>query len=163
VLQWGTVGGAVIAAYFTPTTGIGCRSLSYLLYGGMSTFIWIILMISSFLAHYSAGHSHQDNVFLPARVARTLSDWLRRIGKLLAFVNSIWVIALCALQYSNFYDTCYCDSSVIGRGDTAYTVIIESAAQIAQTEAAWLGTVVFAITTASLFLGLMSLLSDTLP
>ncbi|KAG2142507.1 hypothetical protein BD769DRAFT_1598929 [Suillus cothurnatus] len=58
-LQWGTVGGAIIIEWFTPTTGMGCRSLSYFIYGAVSTIIWMMFLISSILAHYSAADFDQ--------------------------------------------------------------------------------------------------------
>ncbi|GLB39631.1 hypothetical protein LshimejAT787_0701410 [Lyophyllum shimeji] len=36
-LQWGTTGAAMIIVWFTPTTGLGCRSGAYILYGAAST------------------------------------------------------------------------------------------------------------------------------
>ncbi|KAG2123569.1 hypothetical protein DEU56DRAFT_924051, partial [Suillus clintonianus] len=157
-LQWGTVGGAVILAYFTPTTGIGCRSLSYLVYAGLSTLVWMLLLMSSILAHYSAAYSRRAS--LSARAALALSHCLRRMGRLLAIANSIWVVTACIFQYSSFYDTCFCKSSVIGRGKAAYTVIIESTAQAAQVKAAWIGSIVLASGSALIFIGLVNLLLD---
>ncbi|KAG2742596.1 hypothetical protein P692DRAFT_20956203 [Suillus brevipes Sb2] len=158
VLQWGTVGAAFIMAWFTPTT-IGCRALSYLLYGVISTLIWMMLLMSSILAHYSAGYSHRK--LLSARAALVLSHWLRRTAKVLAIANSIWVVLTCTFVYSSFYNTCWCNSSVVSRGEAAYNVIIATAGQAAQLRAAWIGSLVMACTSSLFFLGLMNLLLDT--
>ncbi|OAX34655.1 hypothetical protein K503DRAFT_698326 [Rhizopogon vinicolor AM-OR11-026] len=115
--------------------------------------------MSSILAHYSALLRKSPS----ARVALTFSHLLRRTGKLLAIINSIWLVTLCIFQYSSFYDTCFCKSSVIGRGKAAYSVIIESTAQATQVKAAWAGTLVLASTSALIFLGIVNLLLDTLP
>jgi hypothetical protein len=160
-LQWGTVGGAFIVEWFTPTIGIGCRSLSYLLYGVVSTCVWMMLLTSSILAHYSAAYYYRAS--LSARVALAFSHLLRRMGKLLAITNFIWVISACILQYSGVYDTCFCNASVISRGEAAaYVTIVETAAQLALTKAAWIGALVLACTSASAFIALVSLLLDTL-
>ncbi|KAG1753665.1 uncharacterized protein EDB91DRAFT_1234099 [Suillus paluster] len=161
ILQWGTVGSAFIAAWFTPTTRMGCRSLSYLLYGAISTLIWMMLLTSSILAHYAAGYSHRPS--LSSRIALALSHGLRRMGKILAIANSIWVVVACIFVYSSFYDTCYCNSSVVSRGTGAYDVIIETAPQAAVLRAAWIGAVAMACISALVFLGVMNLLSDRLP
>ncbi|KAG2142515.1 hypothetical protein BD769DRAFT_1625827 [Suillus cothurnatus] len=146
-LQWGT--------------GIGCRSLSYLLYGVVSTCVWMMLLTSSILAHYSAAYYYRAS--LSARVALAFSHLLRRMGKLLAIINFIWVISACILQYSGVYDTCFCNASVISRGEAAaYVTIVETAAQLALTKAAWIGALVLACTSASAFIALVSLLLDTL-
>ncbi|KAG2157264.1 hypothetical protein DEU56DRAFT_896932 [Suillus clintonianus] len=143
-LQWGTAGGAFIVEWFTPTTGMGCRSFSYLIYGAVSTIIWMMLLISSILTHYSAAYSRQGSS-LSARIALAFSHCLRRMGKLLAIANTIWVILTCIIQYSGFYDTCFCNSSMISRGRAAaYVTIIETTAQAALAKAAWIGALVLA-------------------
>ncbi|KAG0702070.1 hypothetical protein DFH29DRAFT_1069351 [Suillus ampliporus] len=158
-LQWGTVGAAVIVPYFTPTTRIGCRSLGYLVYGGISTLILAMLLMSSILAHYSASHFKRTS--LSFRIASTSSHWLRRVGKLLAIINSILVVLASVFQYSSVYDTCFCASNVIGRGKAAYAVIIATTAQVAQLKAAWIAAFVLACTSATIFLGFVNLLLHT--
>ncbi|KAG0697780.1 hypothetical protein DFH29DRAFT_131540 [Suillus ampliporus] len=153
-LQWGTVGGAFMVEWFTPTIGIGCRSLSYLLYGVLSTLIWMMLLMSSILAHYSAAYSCRT--LLSARVALAFSHWLRRMGKLLAIVNSIWAVLGCILQYAGFYSTCFCMSSMISMGKAAaYVTIIETTAQAALAKAAWIGALVLVCASASFFVGFL--------
>ncbi|KAG2123584.1 hypothetical protein DEU56DRAFT_917382 [Suillus clintonianus] len=160
-LQWGTVGGAIVIEWFTPTIGMGCRSLGFLVYGVVSTVIWIMLLTSSILAHYSAAYSSSQA--LPARIALAFSHLLRRMGKLLAIANSIWVIMTCVFQYSYFYDTCYCDSSMISRGRAAgYVTMMETTAQVAETKSAWIGGLVLACTSAAAFVIFVSLFMDTL-
>lgn len=116
--------------------------------------------MSSILAHYSAGYSHRR--LLSAQVALVLSRWLRRTGKVLAIANSMLVVLACTFVYSSFYNTCWCNSSVVSRGGAAYNAIIETAAQAAQLRAAWIGGLVMACTSSLFFLGLMNLLLDTL-
>ncbi|KAG6377883.1 hypothetical protein JVT61DRAFT_14669 [Boletus reticuloceps] len=52
-LQWGTTFAAILAAWFTPTIGLGCRSLAYLIYGVLSTIVWFLLVLSSVLRYYA--------------------------------------------------------------------------------------------------------------
>jgi hypothetical protein len=121
----------------------------------------MMLLTSSILAHYSAAYYYRAS--LSARVALAFSHLLRRMGKLLAITNFIWVISACILQYSGVYDTCFCNASVISRGEAAaYVTIVETAAQLALTKAAWIGALVLACTSASAFIALVSLLLDTL-
>ncbi|GLB43157.1 hypothetical protein LshimejAT787_1300660 [Lyophyllum shimeji] len=51
-LQWGTVGGGIVAEWLSPTKGLGCRSGSYVLYATVGTIIWLLLVLSSFLSYY---------------------------------------------------------------------------------------------------------------
>ncbi|KAG2075355.1 hypothetical protein BDR04DRAFT_1140078 [Suillus decipiens] len=67
-LQWGTVA-AFLVGWFTPTTGLGRRTISYLLYGVISTLVWMMLLMSSILAHSSAANPHR----VSARVASGFS------------------------------------------------------------------------------------------
>ncbi|KAG1816879.1 uncharacterized protein BJ212DRAFT_181309 [Suillus subaureus] len=160
-LQWGTVGAALLVGWFTPTTEMGCRAMGYLLYGVISTLIWMMLLMSSILAHYSAAYSHRKS--LSARVALALSHFLRWMGKLWAVINFFLVVLACIFQYSNFYDRCFCNSSVFSRRGAAYTVIIETAAQAGRAKTAWIVALVLACTSASSFLGVVYLLLDTVP
>jgi len=161
VLQCGTIGAAFVVAWFDPTTGLGCQSLTYIIYGVVSTVIWMMLLVSSILAHYSAAYSRR--VSLPARVALALSHWLRWMAKLLAIVNSMWAVALCAIAYSNVFNTYFCNSSMFSRGKGAYNVLRETTAQVALVKATWIISLVMASVSVLFFLGLVNLLLDNLP
>ncbi|KAG9309679.1 hypothetical protein JVU11DRAFT_10351 [Chiua virens] len=52
-LQWATTSAAILGLWFTPTVGLGCRSLVYLLYGALSTTVWILLVFSSILGYHA--------------------------------------------------------------------------------------------------------------
>lgn len=77
-----------------------------------------MLVSSSILTHYATmqplnfKHWYQPFDDWPIRAARLASIFLRCFGKLIATLNSIWILVSCILQLSNFYDTCYCNSIV---------------------------------------------------
>ncbi|KAJ2932988.1 hypothetical protein H1R20_g4119, partial [Candolleomyces eurysporus] len=111
MLQWGTVGAAFIAVYFTPTTGLGCRSASYLLFGALSTIVWLLLLISSLLVHYTqikplnlqqyyGGRSYPLHLY----ITRHFAISLRRLAKLLAAFNALWILTTCLFQFGNFFE-----------------------------------------------------------
>ncbi|KAL1747510.1 hypothetical protein HDZ31DRAFT_80355 [Schizophyllum fasciatum] len=173
-LQWATTGSAVIIVWYTPTTGLGCRSGAYLLYGLLSTLVWLIMVLSSILAHYStipsqpyigkAGPSYEmpeaaasSSSALPSSsvqsgrpqgaypsISATLAIALRRTGKLLATANTCFVIVACVFQFSNFFNRCYCNSSVLAHGAAAYDVMELTAGDISDLKSAWTGGVVLA-------------------
>ena len=155
-LQWGTAAAAVIIVYFTPTVGLGCRSLSYLLYAGASTLVWMLLVTSSILTHYFySQHQHLSRPqtrFL--RCIRVLAILLRRVGKVLAICNVAVIIAACTLQFSNLYDECYCNSSVVGLRNHAYDVIIVAGSEL---RGPWIGGVALSCGCAVLFVGFVNL------
>ena len=162
VLQWGTTGAAIITAVFTPTTGLGCRSGSYILYGAVSTVVWFALLLSSYLAHCSKawrnGRTPRSGLD-PITVAEGLATFLRRLSIFVAGCNTVCVILACVLEFSNYYDTCYCNSSVLGRGaQRAYSLIIAKDPEYHDARTAWAGGFVFAgacVTSYLFFLSLM--------
>lgn len=50
-VQWGITTTAIIIAYLTEVTGLGCRSGSYLLYGVLATLAFFFLFLSSMFSH----------------------------------------------------------------------------------------------------------------
>ncbi|KAJ6567570.1 hypothetical protein DFH09DRAFT_441515 [Mycena vulgaris] len=153
-LTWSTTGAAVIVVWFTPTIGLGCRSGAYILYGAVSTLVWIMLVISSALAHYStlSVNVEGDVVYTRStRVAGTLSIILRRLGKVLATCNAVWIVLACILQFSSFFDRCYCNSSVLGLGTFAYDVISLVPDDITTMKNAWIGGVALAVGSSVLY------------
>ena len=147
-LQWGTTSSAALVVIFTPTTGLGCRSGSYILYGVVSTMIWLALMLSSYLAHYAKVRHDECSLshtgFNSANLARGLATFLRRLSILAAGCNTVSIILACVFQFSNFYSTCYCNSSVLGRGGQKAYNIIGAGYDFHGMEAAWIGSVVLA-------------------
>ncbi|KAK0484940.1 hypothetical protein IW261DRAFT_1459596 [Armillaria novae-zelandiae] len=54
VVQWGTTASGFIVVYFSPTKGLGCRSLCFLVYGLVSTMAWWCMVVSAWLAQRSS-------------------------------------------------------------------------------------------------------------
>ncbi|KDQ61190.1 hypothetical protein JAAARDRAFT_55885 [Jaapia argillacea MUCL 33604] len=164
LLQWGTMGAAVLGLYFTPTVGLGCRSGSYLIYGVASTFIWVILLASSALSHYTHPHSHRSqNPPFSSRtstIARLLSIILRRLGKVLATCNAVWLMVICLFQFSNFFCRCYCASFVWRLGSRAFVVIQITPTDLALMKAGWTAAVTLASSCSLLFVCFVNLFVD---
>ncbi|KAJ6460951.1 hypothetical protein C8R45DRAFT_842429, partial [Mycena sanguinolenta] len=160
-LTWGTVGAAIVGSYFVPTKGIGCRVGSYIIYGVVATLVWMMLVVSSFLAHYSmhtatvgGRHLHTN----ATRIAGIISIILRRTGKLLATLNAAWIVVACLFQFSSYFDRCLCNSSVFSLGKHAYTVIDLLRSDIAGLNAPLTGGVALASGTSILFMGFVNVL-----
>ncbi|EGN91773.1 hypothetical protein SERLA73DRAFT_164376 [Serpula lacrymans var. lacrymans S7.3] len=86
LLQWGTIAAALAGIIYTPPTGLGCRSLGYLLYGVVSTLVWLLLVVSGVFAHYA---SHRPKT-TSSRITIHISEGLCWIGKVTAILNGIW-------------------------------------------------------------------------
>ena len=103
--------------------------------------ILVAMLLSSYLAHYAKERQGDgvipDSRFNSAALAVDLATSLRRISIVAAGCNTIFVILAGVFQFSNFYDRCYCNSSVLGRGSQlAYSTIAPSS-NYYHLEAAW--------------------------
>ena len=147
---------------FCNLLGLGCRSTSYIIYGLLSTLVWMMLLASSILTHYltNTPTCQFNGNSLQARVARWLSIFLRRLGKLIAALNAVVIIFTGLLQSGNFYDRCYCNSSVLGLGKNAYNVITLLPSDVGGVQAAWIGGFVLAAGVSIIFAGFVAVLID---
>ncbi|KAK1217199.1 hypothetical protein PQX77_020152 [Marasmius sp. AFHP31] len=163
-LQWGTTGAAFLTVYLTPTTGLGCRSGAYLVYALAATLVMIMLILSSVFAHYASVCSPQDPLRphlrpLKGRLLAWSSIFLRRLGKIVGFLNAIWLIMVCVFQMTGFFKRCYCDSSVLSRGaDKAFMVINLLEPDMEAMMAGWIGGMVLGVGTAVMFIVFMNLM-----
>ncbi|KAK7050356.1 hypothetical protein R3P38DRAFT_3173674 [Favolaschia claudopus] len=93
------------------------------------------------------------------RLAGLLSILLRRLGKVLASLNTVWIILTCLFQFGSFFDRCWCDSSVFYLGaNNAYNVIDLGEEDVSSLNAPWIGGVALASGCASVFLGFVNVL-----
>jgi len=138
-----------MAMFVTPTQGLGCRSASYLLYGAISTLVWLFCVLSSVLAHCykSIKKGTATSTFIwGASLA------LRHTAKLAAAGNAVWMFPTAILKYSNLYDTCWCKSNKFALGSRAYTVITYPDPVLNRIKLAWAAGLVLSFFTAALFL-----------
>jgi hypothetical protein len=174
-LQWTTVGSAILIVWNTPTTGLGCRSGAYILYGVMGSVIWAMLLMSTILTHYAtrprvqildnlgdvemtsssaamsmamaSGRVNYDHsIQSPAySICANLSIALRRLAKFFAIINTVWVLTTSIFQFTNFFNRCYCNSSVLGHGSLkAYDVISNTPEDLRNITHAWVGALILA-------------------
>ncbi|KAK7052429.1 hypothetical protein R3P38DRAFT_3306158 [Favolaschia claudopus] len=152
-LTWGTTGAAIIVAFlrrrevrhctFCALNWTGMSFGSYLIYGINSTLVWIMMVTSSVLAHYSTftvSFKGRYKHTTTTRLAGVLSILLRRMGKVLASLNTVWIILTCLFQFGSFFDRCWCDSSVFYLGaKNAYNVIDLGVQDVSSLNAPWIG------------------------
>ncbi|KAJ7302034.1 hypothetical protein DFH08DRAFT_827032 [Mycena albidolilacea] len=109
---------AVVAAWMTPTVGLGCHSASFLLYGGLSTISFITILAGEIITQRHHSTNPQSYSLSASSHTRhvNLSVLCGRVGKIIAWVNACMFIALDLLRFANIFDNCFCGSSVMGRG-----------------------------------------------
>ena len=120
ILQCGTTIAAAIVAIYSPTVGLGCRSLSYLLYGGIAIIIMFLTIISTISARIS--ETRDERSATVKEFTASIAIALCRISFILAFTNATGLLLLSCLQFARIFDNCYCDSSATGLGADAYII-----------------------------------------
>ncbi|KDQ58268.1 hypothetical protein JAAARDRAFT_155966 [Jaapia argillacea MUCL 33604] len=163
-LQWGTTGAAIVVVYLTPTVGLGCQSGAYLLYGLLSTVVFVLMFISSVLAHCAYPQSHRTYTAPPnttvSHLAASLSIGLRRLGKVIAAFNTVWVVLMCLFQLGGFFNRCYCNSCMLSLGHKAYSVLQFTVSDLAGMETAWIGGSILAVGSCIIFIAFVNLWID---
>ena len=150
-LQWGTVGAAVIIHYWKPPVGLGCRALSFLLYGAIGTLSMFFSLAASILAHISRPQDYpMRQLSLSQKYLGGVAVLCGYLGKALAFASGIGIMVICSFQSSGVYDNCYCASTTFDRGvhDVAFTINYTIGSG---TISAWINGLVLAFSTAVLF------------
>ena len=121
ILQCGTTVAASMIVVSTPTVGVGCRALGYIVYGAISIIIMFLTMISTILARIS--ETRDEGSAAIKRFTAFISIALRRISLFLAYANATGLVILSCLLLSGSFDTCYCKARVIGRGSDSYLIM----------------------------------------
>jgi len=121
ILQCGTTAAAMIIIIFTPTVGLGCRSLGYTAYGGTAIIIMFLAIISTIFARIS--ETRKERSVVVKCFTAFIAIALRWISFLLALINGVGLILLSSLQFANLLDNCYCNASVLSRGTDSYMII----------------------------------------
>ncbi|KAF2009711.1 hypothetical protein BU24DRAFT_380325 [Aaosphaeria arxii CBS 175.79] len=142
-VQWGTTGPGILIAYYTPTRGIGCRTASYLVYGGLGTLVWILLAASMFFSHAAMGYERSSyHSFLCGCAVVS-----RVIGKTLAIGNALWLVLTALLEYTGVYDRCYCRGNQTSLGmDGGWVALFKTQDELAHIATSpWAGAVAMSI------------------
>lgn len=150
-LQWGTVGAAVLIHYWKPPVGLGCRTLSFLIYGATATLSMLLCVASSILAHIS----RPQNGPAPPSWSQTCINGAAVVcgylGKTLAIIAGLGIIAICFFQSSGLYATCFCASTTFDRGSHLVQLLKINLVIPTSTIRVWAVGLVMAFSSATLF------------
>ncbi|OQO04999.1 hypothetical protein B0A48_08018 [Cryoendolithus antarcticus] len=174
-LQWGTTGASVLIAYTTPTVGLGYRSGSYLLYGGVATLAWLFLMIATLFSHaamlrYQSEHvldpfkqfqrdpsnnpntnttAPQQNVYERDFSHSALCGaavLFRYLGKTLCVLNTALLIIGSLMEFTGGYNNCWCEGNAFGMGSKGWVVLFKNSSDLAAAASLpWVGGLVMTI------------------
>ena len=120
----------------------------YLLYGIISTVIWLLCVLSSILAH----NYKTSQRGTASQLVWVTSIAFRLTAKSLAAFNVVLLFLAAILQFSNVIDNCYCNSSKLGLHSEAYTIITYTNEFLSSIKTAWAGGLIMSFTTATMFL-----------
>ena len=121
ILQFGVTAASAIIFIYTPTVGLGCYSLGYILYGIVSLLVMYLTMASTILVRIS--ETRDERSIAVKRFTAFVAIAFRRTSFLLALLNTAGLIFYFFSQFSRLVGTCYCLASVIGRGKDTYVVV----------------------------------------
>ena len=152
-LQWGTIGAAVAIHYWKAPVGLGCRAMSFLLYGTVATASMGLCLTSSILAHISRPQQQGPIYWLPW--SRTCLDFWAVVcgylGKALACASGVGIMVVCFFQSSGVFTNCFCASTTFDKGlhDVVFlTINYVVGPGIVRV---WIGGLILAFSTAVLF------------
>lgn len=116
-LQGITGWSAFMIAYSTPTIGIGCRSLIYLIYNVLSTTCCVLFLVASSCSDRFSyqvdkynnrnddgvrNHEPQKQDQEPSRRLAFWASAFLLSGKILAVLNTIMIVTSCIIQFLGF-------------------------------------------------------------
>ena len=151
-LQWGTVGAAVVIHYVTPPAGLGCRALSFLLYGVAGTMSFFLLLASSIFAHMSRPHRGGGCTRPWLRTCQNVGAIICRwLGKCIAIVSAVGILLVCFFQVTDAFNDCFCASTTFDKGRDS--VVFQTINYVVgpRIRRIWIGGLVMAFSTAVLF------------
>lgn len=164
MLQWYTSGAAaIIMLYSGNARGMGCRSGSYLLYGLVSSVVWMLLVSSSIIAHYCKtsmpprkqwASSYSTHPFL-----REFAVSLNILGKVLSVLNATWIICTSVFHFTNTYNRCICNSGIWGGQGAAksYNVLTLTERSKAEMMYIWVAAISMTVVASAIFVGFVEI------
>lgn len=151
-LQWGTTGAGVFIHYVTHPVGLGCRTISLLIYGILGTVSFLLLLASSILAHLSRPHSRSGRQYSRLRsfqeTVAVLSRWL---GKTFGIIAGLGILVIALFQPLGIFYNCWCSTMTLNRSPTSVAFMMGNFALQWGIIKDWVGGLVVAFVSVSVF------------
>ena len=143
-LQWGTTGASVLIHLFTPPTGMGCRALTFFVYGSAGTVAFLLLLLSSILAHWARLQTDREQRSGFKTFVGSVATIARWVGKTIAIMNGIGILVSCGMQFGGVYDNCFCSSTIFGGNPDGLVKFVEQDIKGSEVYGYWIGGIIMA-------------------
>lgn len=151
-LQWGTTGAGILIYYMMHPVGLGCRATSLLVYGISGTVSFLLLLASSALAHLSRPRSGPKSRYPRLRSFQETGAILTRwLGKALATISGVGILVISLIQPLGVFNNCWCSTMTFDRPGQFVAFMTGDYASNWGEFKFWVGGLVMAFATASLF------------
>lgn len=111
VIVAGTISGAFVISFRTPTVGLGCRAGGYSVFGIIALGLFVLELI----AWGVMSKMKIKNRTTPDKAQPKLPRVLNRLFRVGELVNTAWLLYIVAAQTFGSYQTCNCQMSTWGR------------------------------------------------
>ena len=145
---------AFMIDYMTPTIGIGCRAFICMTYTLVSLFSCFFLILASEFSdswsfQFERYHERMEELLhernprssfaKPSHLVAAGAVSFRLLGKTLAILNSVFIVAGCILEFVGLYESCFCKSSHLGLGKKAYVSFLSTDESLQIARPFWYG------------------------
>ena len=151
-LQWGTTGAAVLIHLNTPPKGVGCRVLTFSIYGVAGTVAFLLLLLSSVLGHSVRAQRVREKRPGLKMLVGYIATLMRWLGKTIAILNGFGILVSCTMQFAGLYDNCFCSSSIFGGDLNGLVSFTGPNIRGSEVYASWIGGIVMAFGVSGLYI-----------
>ena len=151
VLQWGTTGAAILIHLKTPPEGMGCRALTFTIYGAASTAAFLLLLLSSILAHLARRQRLREKRSGSKKLVGYIAMFTRWLGKLIAIANGFGILLSCTMQFAGAYDNCFCSSSIFWGDPNGLVSFVEDDVKGSEVYNVWISGITTAFGVSGLY------------
>jgi len=150
-LQWGTTGASVLIHIFTPPKGMGCRALTFVVYGSAGTVAFFLLLFSSILSHLARPQTVRGKRSGRKTFVGYVAALMRWSGKTIAIANGIGLLVSCGMQFAGVYDNCFCSSTIFGGSPNGLVRFVGPDIKGSEVYGYWIGGIVMAFAISILY------------
>ena len=130
---------------------MGCRALTFTVYGAASTAAFLLLLLSSILAHLARRQGLREMRSGLKNLVGCIAVFTRWLGKLIAILNGFGILLSCTAQFAGVYDSCFCSSNILGGNRNGLVSFVQNDIRGSQVYSYWIGGTIVAFGVSGLY------------